>query len=99
MLTKLFNVILDNAIFSEQWSLVIMKPLYKNVGEREDPSNYRGISLLNCLRKLFSNLIDATLTRFVNENNVIRPERAEFRSGFSTLDHIFFIKNFNRHLP
>ena len=78
--------------FSEQSSLAIIKPLYKNVGEREDPSNYRGISLLSCLGKVFSNLINDRLTRFVNENNIIGPEQAGFRSGFSTLDHIFSLK-------
>ena len=92
MLTKLFNVILDTGIFPEQWSLAIIKPLYKNVGEREDPSNYRGISLLSCLGKVFSNLINDRLPRFVNENNIIGPEQAGFRSGFSTLDHIFSLK-------
>ena len=92
MLTKFFNVILDTGIFPEQWSLAIIKPLYKNVGEREDPSNYRGISLLSCLGKVFSNLINDRLTRFVNENNIIGPEQAGFRSGFSTLDHIFSLK-------
>ena len=67
MLTKLFNVILDTGICPEQWSLAIIKLFYKNVGEREDPSNYRGISLLSCLGKVFSNLINDRLTRFVNK--------------------------------
>ena len=93
MLTKLVNVILETGIFPEQWNLAIVKPLYKNVGEREDPSNYRGISLLRCLGEVFSNLINDRLTLFVNENNIIGPEQAGFRSGFSTLDHIFSLKN------
>ena len=103
MLTKLFNVILDTGIFPEQWSLAIIKPLYKNVGEREDPSNYRGISLSGCLGKVFSNLINDRLTRFVNENNIIGPEQAGFRSGLSTLDHIVSLKTLidiylNKHI-
>ena len=92
MLTQLLNVILDTGIFPEQWSLAIIKPLYKNVDEREDPSNYQGISSLSCLGKLLTNLINERLTRFVNENNIIGPEQAGFRSGFSTLDHIFLLK-------
>ena len=67
MLTKLFNVTLDTGICPEQWSLAIIKLFYKKVGEREDPSNYRGISLLSCLGKVFSNLINDRLTRFVNK--------------------------------
>ena len=79
MLTNLFNVILDTGIFPEQWSLAIIKPLYKNVGEREDPSNYRGISSLSCCGKVFTNLINDRLTRFVNGNNITGPEQAGFR--------------------
>ena len=37
-------IILDTFIFPEQCSLVIIKPLFKNVGNREDPKNSRGIS-------------------------------------------------------
>ena len=80
ILTKFFNVILYTGIFPKQWSLAVIKPLYKNVGEREDPSNYRGISLLSCLEKVFSNLINDRLIRLVNENNIIGPEQAGFRS-------------------
>ena len=82
--TKLFNVILDSDISLEQWSVGIIKPLYKNSGDRSCPDNYRGITILSCLGKLFSNLLNDRLTQFVNKNNIIGPEQAGFRSGFST---------------
>ena len=54
MTVRLFNVILDTSIFPEQWSLGIIKPLYKNTGAKDNPNNYRGITILSCLGKLFS---------------------------------------------
>ena len=92
MLTKLFNVILASGIVPEQCSIGVIKPIYKSSGDDTDPSNYRGITLLSCLGKLFSNLINHRLTLFVDNNNIIGPEHAGFRAGFSTTDHMFAIK-------
>ena len=92
MLTKLFNVILASGIVPGQWSIGVIKPIYKSSGDDTDPSNYRGIILLSCLGKLFSNLINHRLTLFVHNNNIIGPEQAGFRAGFSTTNHMFAIK-------
>ena len=72
--------------------------IYKASGDDAhdtDTSNYRGITLLSCLAKFFSNLINhrpCRLTLFVDKNNIIGPEQAGFRAGFSTTDHMFAIK-------
>ena len=81
-----------------------ISPIYKNKGLRSDPDNYRGISIISCLGKLFTALINERLTNFVNENNIIGEEQAGFRSGYSTHDHIFalhsiidlYLNKFNR---
>ena len=91
MLTKLFNVILASGVVPEQWSIGVIKPIYKSSGDDTDPINYRGITLLSCLGKL-SNLINHRLTLFVDNNNIIGPEQAGFRASFSTTDHMFAIK-------
>ena len=104
LLTKLFNVILRTGIFPTNWCLSFISPIYKNKGLRNDPNNYRGISLISCLGKLFTALINERLTKFVNENNIIGEEQAGFRSGYSTYDHIFtlhaiidlYLNKFNR---
>ena len=86
MITKLFKLFLDSGIFPEQWSLGITKPIYKNSGDSNCPSSYRGITILSCLSNLFSNMLNDRLTRFIG------PEQAGFRPGFSTIDHIFTLK-------
>ena len=95
MIVRLFNVILDTGIFPEQWSVGIIKPLYKNTGAKDNSDNYRGITILSCLGKLFSIFLNSRLTRFVEINQIIGPEQAGYRFGFSTTDYMFALKIFN----
>ena len=89
LLVKLFNVILKTGIIPNEWSISFISPIYKNKGEKNDPNNYRGISIISCLGKLFSALINERLTKFVDINEIIGEEQAGFRSGYSTQDHVF----------
>ena len=50
MIVRLFNVILDTGISTEQWSVGIIKPLYKNTGAKDNPNNYRGITIFGSSR-------------------------------------------------
>ena len=92
LFTKLFNVILKCGIIPEEWSIGIIKPLYKGKGSRTAPNNYRGITIISCLSKLFTSVINMRLTEYVNRLDVIGPEQAGLRSRFSTNDHIFALK-------
>ena len=58
-----------------------------------DPNNYRGITLLSCIGKLFTAIINSRLTKFLNVRGIIGDEQAGFRNNFSTVDHIFVLKN------
>ena len=75
LFTELFNLILDSGLFPEQWSVGIIKPLYTNSGDRGSPDNYRGITILKCLGKLFPNLLNDRLTQFVNKNDILDQNR------------------------
>ena len=71
LLTKLFNLILASGVVPEQWSIGVIKPIYKASGDDRDHSNYRGITLSSCLAKRFYNLINHRLTLFVDNNNTL----------------------------
>ena len=89
LLVKLFNVILRTGIIPSDWCTSFISPIYKNKGQKNDPNNYRGISIISCLGKLFTALINERLTKFVDINELIGEEQAGFRAGYSTQDHIF----------
>ena len=90
---KLFNRILDTGELPEDWLTGLIIPIYKNKGSRDDANNYRGITLLSCLGKLFTSILNHRLTEFCEENLILQEIQAGFRKGYSTLDHVFVVKN------
>lgn len=84
---KLFNVIFDSGIVPDEWLIGIVKPIYKNKGDPTKPENYRPITLLSCLGKLFTSILSTRLEAYANEINIISESQTGFRKGYSTLDH------------
>ena len=62
---KLFNLILHTGYIPEKWAIGIIIPIYKNKGPMDDPGNYRGITLLSCISKVFTSAISRRLYKFV----------------------------------
>ena len=84
--TKLFNVVLDTGIIPETWTTGIIIPVYKNKGCPTDPDNFRAITLISCLSKLFTSIVNTRLNFFANEVTFIHENQAGFRKGYSTID-------------
>ena len=91
LIVKLFNLILRTGHVPEEWSIGLIVPIFKKKGSKFDTDNYRGITLLSCLGKLFSAIINTRLTKFVENRKIIGEEQAAFREGYSTLDHAFVL--------
>ena len=87
-LTKYFNILFVSAKFPLEWSKAIIIPLHKK-GDVNDPGNYRGISLLSILSKVYTHIINSRLPLWVESNFVLTDAQAGFRKGRSTVDHIF----------
>ena len=64
--------------------------LYKNKGERGDCNNYRGISLLSIVGKLFARIVLQRLQKLADR---VYPEsQCGFRANRSTIDMIFSLR-------
>ena len=85
----LFNLILKSGIIPDAWCIGMIMPLYKRKGHRDDPNNFRGITLLSCFGKLFTACLNTRIANFLFKYDKIGAEQAGFRPGFSVLDHIF----------
>ena len=55
------------------------------------PDNYRGITLLSCVGKLFTSLLNHRLCIFLEDYGILGEEQAGFRSGYNTVDHVFVL--------
>jgi exonuclease III len=93
LLTKYFNLILDSGVWPTDWSIGLIVPIYKSKGSTDDPSNYRGITLLSCTSKLFTALLNERLTCYLDNTGLLGEEQAGFRPGYSTTDHIFTLNS------
>ena len=82
---QLFNLIFDSGILPEMWLIGCIIPIFKNKGDKFDPKNYRPITLLSCLGKIFTSILD----KFIEEFYILHENQAGFRHGYSTNDHIF----------
>ena len=87
-LAELFNQCIREKRIPKHFSLGIVTLLYKK-GDRQDLSNYRPITLLPSMYKLFTKILTNRLTKSLDENQP--REQAGFRSGFSTIDHLHSI--------
>ena len=87
-LCKLYNKLYDVCYFPFEWSKSIIVPLFKK-GDEGNPDNYRGISLLSIVSKVFTSILNKRLYSWAEKENKISTEQAGFRRSYSTIDHIF----------
>ena len=79
----------NTGILPDSWTLGIIKPIYKNKGNQQDPDNYRSITLISCIGKLFTAIINNRLKICAIEINLINRNQAGFRKGHSMSDNIY----------
>ena len=70
----------------------VIQPIYKTKCDINDPANYRGITLLSYLRKLFTSVINEILTVFIDSHQLMSEAQSGFRKGYSTTHQIFTLK-------
>ncbi|KAK6185732.1 hypothetical protein SNE40_007900 [Patella caerulea] len=61
---NLFNVILNSGLIPTPWVMGMITPIYKNKGCTNDARNYRGITILSCMGKLFTAVINESLCKY-----------------------------------
>jgi hypothetical protein len=81
---KLFNVIFDNAIMPSSWFIWMITPIYKNKGDIFDPNTFRPITIVSCLGKLFTAILNERLTEFSEFLSVLSENQSGFRQGYTT---------------
>lgn len=85
ILSHIFNLSINTGIFPDELKVGIVIPLFKK-GNKEDKSNYRPISLLSSISKVFEKLIKTRMLAYLNRINFFSPMQFGFRTGRSTED-------------
>ena len=90
-LLKLFNRILCYGDFPTAWKSAYITPVHKG-GSPDDPNNYRGISILSCVAKLFNTILTKRLDNFLEQKDLISPLQIGFTKKARTSDHMFVLR-------
>ena len=88
---KLCNGILGVEKVPSSWGGGLIVPIHKS-GDKQDPNNYRGITLSNGISKLFNKIMNSRLVSFLEDGQLLSKEQICFRRGARTSDHIFVLK-------
>ena len=76
------------------WQKSIIKPIPKSSDKDPYlPLSYRGISLISCVSKAYSSLLNDRIVQFCNENNIFPDEQNGFRAKRSCEDHIYSLSS------
>ncbi|EMS53784.1 IAA-alanine resistance protein 1 [Triticum urartu] len=84
-LTKLFNLIFRANKMPGEWRRSILVPIFKNKGDVQSCSNYRGIKLMSHTMKLWERVIEHRLRRMTS----VTKNQFGFMPGRSTMEAIF----------
>ncbi|KAK3551815.1 hypothetical protein QTP70_027241 [Hemibagrus guttatus] len=87
-LTSLFNRVLESESMPEEWRRSVLVPIFKNKGDVQSCSNYRGIKLMSHTMKLWERVVEARLRKVVE----ICEQQYGFMPRKSTTDAIFALR-------
>ena len=87
-LTKLFNSIFRSNKMPDEWRRSILVPIFKNKGDIQSCTNYRGIKLMSHTMKLWEKVIEHRLRRMTS----VTKNQFGFMPGRSTTKAIFLTR-------
>ena len=102
-LSRIINHCITTGKFPTKWKVASVTPIYKGKGCKSEISNFRPISVLPVLSKVFERHIATSLRSHLKENNLLYGLQSGFRKSFSTetalirlLDQLLFDLDENR---
>lgn len=91
-LTAVFNKCLVLNYWPSSFKMAKIIPILKAGKSPVDAQNYRPISLLNAIGKIFERIIYHRLIEFIEDKNLLPPFQFGFRKGHSTVHQAIRIK-------
>ena len=82
-LAYIFKSCVDAEIFPNEWKIAKVTPLFKK-GSKREPGNYRPISVLPFVSKVFEKIVYHQLYHYLQENRLLNTYQSGFRSMHST---------------
>lgn len=92
-LSHLFNMRLSTCIFPTAWKRATEIPLYKGEGPATSLNNYRPISLLHPISRVFEQRLASSLNRYPNQNSLFTRSQFAYMPRKSATDQLLILKH------
>ena len=89
-LVQTFNQVLNDGV-PPTWCTGLIHPIFK-AGDPDDPGNYRGITVVVILAKLYAMVLEARASSWAEYVKCRAKGQAGFRKDFRTTDQVFIIQ-------
>ena len=90
-MSRLFNNLFEIGHFPDIWKIAHITAIYKKSGSKSCKTNYRPISLLPTLSKIFESVLHDRLLKHCIENDIITEKQAAYLKGDSTVSQLLYI--------
>jgi hypothetical protein len=82
-LTDLFNHCIKDSKIPEDWKISYVTPVYKGKGSKSELENYRPISIISPVAKIFEKLIAENISDYFESEKIIKSAQYGFRRNLS----------------
>lgn len=90
LMKSLFDKIMTSATVPSVWKYAIIKLIPKSsMTDPCLPLQYRGISLMSTVCKIFTGVINTRITKHLEQSGIYAEEQNGFRKGRACIDHVF----------
>ena len=93
--TQLCNLSIRLSSFPTRCKIAKLKPIYKK-GSKNDPQNYRPISLLPLISKVFEKVIHDQTQEYISKYKILYDFQSGFRNSYSTDSCLVYLTNLIR---
>ena len=93
LLFHLFNLILSATVIPQDWKISRIVPILKK-SRASSITEFRPISILSPISKIFEKVIYQRLMTFINDKNLICNQQFGFHNKLSTCDNLLSVTNY-----
>ena len=84
LLTHIFNLSLFSELLPQDWKLARITPIYKGKTDKDDPTNYRPLSVVSPIAKIIEKPVKIQLINYFVQHNLFSPSRSAYLKYHST---------------
>ena len=86
-------VYLKQSCFPDCWKVLLVVPVFYNVGERSSTKNYHPVSLFSVVKKFIEKLVNSRIVDHLEKRGLFSDFQYGFRSSQSTADLLTIVSH------